>query len=419
MTTLLIALMIILAVSWAAQFVLVAGFVTRLKRWHVPLVSDPEAPPALVILCLRGGDPFLMRCIEGLVTQDYPNYRICFMVDHANDPSVPVLRASLLTHGFANYEILTLERPLSTCSLKCSSLVQAIESINSREAIEIIALLDADTVPHASWLRELATALQPADVGASTGNRWYMPDQISAGTLTRCLWNAAAVVQMYWYEIAWGGTLAIKLSSIEKAGLLDRWRSALCEDTMLRRQLASIQQRVAFVPSLMMVNREDCTLRTLVPWMRRQLLTARLYHPLWMAVVGHGISSALLQLWGWSMCLIWLAQGYIGYGLVTGASMLLFQFGLTILLPWMESAVSRIVQARGEGTDWRRQVSWWQMASAVYLTQWVYTWALVSCLLVREVEWRGIKYRTLGPWRIEMLAYQPYQASSAQGLESL
>ncbi len=59
-----------------------------------------------------------------------------------------------------------------------------------------------------------------------------MPIASSWGALVRYLWNAAAIVQMYWYEIAWGGTLAVKRKAIEKAGLLERWRHAFCEDTM-------------------------------------------------------------------------------------------------------------------------------------------------------------------------------------------
>ena len=44
---------------------------------------------------------------------------------------------------------------------------------------------------------------------------------------------------------------------------------------MLKTQLGAIGQRVAFVPSLMMVNREDCSMGVFFRWVKRQLLTAR------------------------------------------------------------------------------------------------------------------------------------------------
>ena len=116
--------------------------------------------------------------------------------------------------------------------------------------------------------------------------------------MIRHVWNGAAIVQMFWYDIAWGGTLAVKWDTIRRANLLDRWSHALCEDTMLCRELKSISQRIAFVPACMMINLEDCTLESFMPWVKRQLLTARLYHPKWFAVVGHGVTSAGLLLWG-------------------------------------------------------------------------------------------------------------------------
>ncbi len=412
MNSWLLALTITLSTSLIIQFILVAGFVYRLRHWKVALSEDADCPEAAVILCLRGGDPFLAKCIDGLVTQDYPSYRICFMVDHEHDPAMSILRDALSKHAFSRYEIRFLVQPSMTCSLKCSSLVQAIEGLE--ESLFFVALLDADTIPHSSWLRELATALQPEDVGAATGNRWYMPERFSQGAMIRYVWNAAAVVQMYWYRIAWGGTLAIKLDSIRRANLLHRWRKSLCEDTMLRKQLGKIGQRVEFVPALMMVNREDCTLGSYLGWVKRQLLTAKLYHPLWIGVVGHGLSSALFLLCGWITCLVLFIQQEWTEAVCVGGGMVLFQAGLTLMLPWLDSAVGPIIQARGEPSNWQAGLSWRKFCWTVGATQWVYTWALIGCLFMRRVAWRGVEYDIKGPWSIHLRGYQPFQGGEPE-----
>ena len=407
----LIALLIALATSAAIQFGLVAGFVLRLRCWRCERIDDAAAPKALVILCLRGGDPFLSRCIRGLVSQDYPDYEICFLVDSADDPARAVLQRELASHDFDRFEIQILSEPLASCSLKCSSLVQALQSRLDSQGF--VALLDADTIPHRGWLRELATALHGAGIGAATGNRWYMPETISMGAMTRHAWNAAAVVQMYWYSIAWGGTLAIKFDCIRRAKLMDRWRNALCEDTMLCTQLKKINQRIAFVPSLMMVNREDCSLPSFYGWVKRQLLTARLYHPLWFAVVGHGVSSAALLLWGGTACIGYAFTGRTTDSMVSLVAMLTFHLFLSLMLPWMESAVSRIVRARGESADWNRGLRWWQLGWYVWTTQWIYTAALMGCLRSRRIDWRGIDYDVRGPFDIRMLGYRPFRNDEA------
>ncbi len=367
-----------------------------------------------MILCLRGGDPFLPQCIDGLLCQDYPGYRVRFVIDSQEDPARSVVEATLSRHRFEQYKIVTLTSPLATCSLKCSSLAQVLQEImdeeqrdgdngangnKSRAAGSFVALLDADTIPHRSWLRELATGLRPTEVGARDGHRWYMPDRPSLGSMTRHIWNAAAIVQMYFYQICWGGTLAIKLDSFRRADLLAWWTKALCEDTMTQSRLATIGQHVAFVPSLMMVNRENVSLARLTPWIRRQLLTTRLYHPFWSLVLFHGISSAAQLLWGWGMCIWFLTQGQWNLAIACAAVLVFYQIALNSLLPVIASAVEKIVRARGEETDWRRNLSWLGMTQAILVTQWVYTWALISCLFTRQVNWRGIDYRVDGPGR--------------------
>lgn len=407
MTPTLMALAITLAASLLIQFALVFGFVRRLRSFKTKLIANEDCPESIVILCLRGTDPFLSKCIDGLLTQDYPNYRIRFMVDHPADPAVEILEAELAKHAFDRYTIHSLKNPLNTCSLKCSSLVQAIASVP--ETTQFVALLDADTIPHVTWLRELATGLSPSDVGAATGNRWYMPTRPSQGAMIRYLWNAAAVVQMYWYRIAWGGTLAIKLDSIRRTGLLDRWRSSLCEDTMLRRQLAKIGQRVEFVPSLMMINREDCTIACYIRWVKRQLLSAKLYHPLWVAVVAHGLFSAAMLLWGLVTMFLLLAHGDWQSGLLTGLAVVGFPACLSAMLPWMQSAVNEILESRGEPTAWNSKQTWWQFICSVWGTQLIYTWALISCMFMRRVEWRGVEYDITDSWNIRLRAYRPLQ----------
>lgn len=421
--TWLIALVVVLFGSWLIQAALALRYNLVLRAWQVPLIDDAAAPPAVVVLCLRGGDPFLVQCIDALLSQDYPDYRVRFVVDSQHDPALSIVRETVARHKFDRCELLILGDPLPTCSLKCSSLAQALSDLIADSSLNnaktFVALLDADTIPHRSWLREMATGLQPQDIGAVTGNRWYMPDELSLGALTRHIWNAAAIVQMYVYKIAWGGTLAIKLDSIRRADLLAWWTKAMCEDTMTQAKLATIGQRLAFVPSLMMVNREDVSLARLTPWIRRQLLTTRLYHPHWSLVLLHGIASAVQLLWGWGMCMFYLFQANWFMAVACGLAMVVYQTALNSLLPWIAKPIADIVRARGEETGWQKELTSISLLRAILVTQWVYTWALVSCVFIRKVEWRGIDYQVDGPWHIGMLGYRPYQPPPIDEIESL
>jgi len=400
------------------QALLVAGFVVALWRFSRPRLVYGKCPKAAVVLCLRGTDPFLTRCVESLLDQDYPDFQVRVVVDCEEDSAWAVVTQVIAQRSANNIIVQPLTRRLETCSLKCSSLVQAISSLD--QEVEIVAQLDADTIPHRTWLRELAAALAEEQVGAATGNRWYMPQKPTWGALVRYLWNAAAVVQMYSYGIAWGGTLALKTKVIQKAGLLDRWSNSFCEDTMLFSNLRRCGYRVEFVPSLMMVNRESCDLAGFSSWVRRQLLAARLYHPGWFAVVSHGVATTLLPVAALVVAVWSAATAKHSAAIWSAAGLIVYQLAMLLLLGGMELTVRRIVASRNEPTIWASPNVLLKLLLAVPLTQVAYARSLWSAVWLRLVEWRGVSYQVNGPWKIRLKEYQPFRPpQAAEDLDSL
>ncbi|MBS0211186.1 MAG: glycosyltransferase family 2 protein [Planctomycetes bacterium] len=409
----LIAVAIVAAIAMLVGFqaMLTIGYLRVLRQGAFPVRTvDDECPRVAVILCLRGVDPFLEQTLRQLLAQDYPNFDIRIVLDSRDDPAWALVESVLQSAPASNARVELLARPREVCTLKCSSLVQTVEQLD--DSYQVVALLDADTVPHATWLRELVAPLAAADVGAATGNRWYMPTHASWGAITRYLWNAAAVVQMYWYRIAWGGTLAIKLSALRESGLLERWGHAFCEDTMTFSALRRLGLRVQFVPSLLMVNREDCSCTGFFRWMRRQLLAARLYHPGWLAVVAHGLGVVALLF-------VALVCGIVA--LVTGQTVLFWgmvalgvaYFCSTFLLArLMERVAGRVVAARGEPNRWMTTGTAVRCLLAMPAAHLLHAVAMLTAIFVRRVDWRGVQYEIGGPFAVKLVRYEPFRAAA-------
>jgi cellulose synthase/poly-beta-1,6-N-acetylglucosamine synthase-like glycosyltransferase len=401
-----IAMFWLLVAVVIAQAALAGFFLLRVLRFRRNLLTDQQCPRAAVVLCLRGTDPFLRRCLEAILDQDYPAFELRIVIDHPSDPSHSLVAETLARYADANVIVQDLQQPREDCSLKCSSLIQAITTADDN--IEIFAQLDADVIPHRTWLRELATALGDDNIAAATGNRWYMPHPVTFGSLVRYAWNAAAVVQMFTYQIAWGGSLAIKAKAIREAGLIERWGQAFCEDTMLFRVLRDKGWKTTFVPSLMMINRETCDVGSFQRWVQRQLLTARLYHPGWPAVLLHGWGTSLV-LAGTVIALVialasrsWTAVGWLT------AALAVYEASMFALLIPVEFSIRRIVRSRGEASGWLSPSSVLKLLVAVPATQFVYPRALFAAMRMRIVDWRGVSYDVAGPWQIRLLSYQPY-----------
>jgi len=404
-------------VLFLGQAGLVLGFVWVLRKQRPPLLEDQQLPKAAVVLCLRGSDPFLGDCLLGLLRQDYPNFEVRVVVDHPDDPAYRCAAEAIQTTDASNIALEVLQDKRTTCSLKCSSLLQVVNALD--DSYEFVAQIDADTIAHPTWLRELATALQDERVGAATGNRWYMPATPTVGSLVRYTWNAAAVVQMVWYHIAWGGTLAIKTRAFRETNILEKWGQAFCEDTMVFGVLKQIGLRVAFVPSLMMINREECSLGGFFSWVRRQLLTTRLYHPAWLAVVGHGVVTTIVPFMALAVAIAALATGNYQAAVWSAAALLLYEASIAVLLLPMELAMRQIAKLRGENSHWLSPGGQLKCLAIMPLTQIVYAVALIAASFTRIARWRGITYQIGGPQKIRMEKYSPYHSDDEKKSVSL
>jgi glycosyltransferase involved in cell wall biosynthesis len=402
----------------ALQSMLVWSFVRSLRNFAVPLVSDDQAPRAVVMLCLRGTDPFLEKCLRGLLNQDYPDYQVRIVVDSPEDPAHAVVAHVLDETQATNVRVENLREKRPNCSLKCSSIRQILDALEPE--FEMVAQLDADTVVHPTWLRELATGLQPADVGLATGNRWYMPTNPSLGSLVRYVWNAGAVVQMHWHGFAWGGCFAIKRRVLQESNLLKRWGRAFCDDTVLVVPVKKIGLRVVFVPSLMMINRENTSLDGFYHWVCRQMVNVRLYHPAWPAVVVHGLASGIIPLSALAVLLAAISQGDVTSSAVVLIGLWIYAGSLLVSLILMVRSMRAIAASRNEPSRW---ISGWQvlkLLTAMPITQFIHLTAITSGALAKSTSWRGIRYYIDGPWRVRMEHYIPYSApQQSHGDESL
>ncbi|HLP88959.1 MAG TPA: glycosyltransferase family 2 protein [Nostocaceae cyanobacterium] len=389
------------------QIFLTLLFALSLNSQRKSSIQDESLPKTAIILCLRGADPFLPKCIHALLNQNYPDYDLKIIIDSKDDPAWKVAYDTIQEANAANVQIRPLEKIRYNCSLKCSSLVQAISELD--DSYKVIALVDADTIVHSDWLRTLVTPLADPQIGATTGNRWYLPSGKYWGSTVRYLWNLSAAVQMYLYQIPWGGTFAIKTEVLHQTGLLQKWGQALSEDTQSCDILKKHKLKVKFVPSLMMVNREDCDLSSFFGWVKRQMFLARLYHHSWWSIVADTCFSAIFPNTFLVLFLvsIWKAQWLAASTFIS--AYVVYTFALLLLVVAVEKRVQQVVIHQGYPPTKLSLSTALKILVTIPVSQLVCGVALFSTFWISTVKWRGVNYRVLSPWNIQMIEYRPYQ----------
>jgi cellulose synthase/poly-beta-1,6-N-acetylglucosamine synthase-like glycosyltransferase len=363
---------------------------------------------SMIVLCLRGNDPFLDKTLAAAAQLDYPNYFVRVIVDDETDPAHAVVTGVIKETGTNLIEVVPLRHHLETCSLKCSALIQALSDIPID--VEYVALLDADTEPHSQWLSQLVGPLvHDSTVAVTYGNRWFSPSRISVGAMTRYIWNLGAVPQMIAMRIPWGGTLAFRRSFVQQSDLLEKLGTSFCEDTTLNALASESKQVVRFVPDLMMVNRENCSLAELMPWIRRQLLGVRLHHPAWPFVFVTGIMHLLIWLAVICFALTCILAG-------AWSALVLVALTSTLMLTVMSCGVliGEAMVRRGMRRTGRTVVPWLSPSAFIYgcvalcVLQIAYPITILGAAFTRRVSWRGIDYRIERDKSIRMIEYQPY-----------
>ena len=366
-------------------------------------LTDAELPRVLVLLSLRGADPFLRNCILSLLRQDYPDYDVRIIVDNISDPAWKVAEDAIQEAGAQHATIHELQQPLGTCGLRINALLQQTEDLDP--ACEVVAWLDADTIPYPDWLQDMVRPFADQSVGATTGIRWYVPSYRNLGTLIRSAWNAAGAVQMAAFGMAFGGSLAYRAELMRDQRLRERWSKALWEDIGTRQTVEALGYQLAFVGSATLATRERISLKACIRFMSRQMLNVRLYHRTWPLIVAHSVLTAFGPL---AVCFLCIA------GIVSQQPMVVWLavVGLTTqLAASLFSVLKSGFRARACVTD-RGEEPWtapWGMFPAVLLTPIVYSISVAVAMFAKQVTWRGITYRVRGPFEIEMDEYRPYQ----------
>ena len=368
------------------------------------------ARPAAVLMSLRGADPSLRGSIEGALSQEYDGqYQVCIVVDHESDPSVPLLEDLQKSHPHGSrLSFSVMKAPSKTCSLKCHSLSQAVSGLPPE--IEYIALLDADVSPHRTWLAELTAPLSVEEVGGVTGTQWFEPPvSAGVGTWLRSVWNGGATILTIHFANPWAGSFAMRRADLIASDLVERWQKSMVDDGPIRAAMQSIDKRIYFVPSLVMVNREHCTLSYTFRWAARMLTWSRLYEPTFWITILHALFSNAVMLANFAVLLAgligWLSPVAVWISLVA-----LIVAGIQCAAAFCvsRSCVAASAKLRSEKLSPLAGRHWFWGFSLATPAHLMFGWGCAVALTTREIAWRGIRYRIKTGKEIERLDYQPF-----------
>jgi cellulose synthase/poly-beta-1,6-N-acetylglucosamine synthase-like glycosyltransferase len=352
-------------------------------------LAKPEsayAPPVTIFAPCRGIDQEMLKNLDAMLSLDYPEYEVVFIVDEETDDAT-VLIESAWREARRQVKLVVAPEAIDS-SQKVTNLREGIPYADP--ASVIFAFVDSDTRPLKNWLRSLVAPLEEAQIGATTGYRWFISKNESVASEMRNVWNASiasALGPNRKTNFCWGGATAIKRDVFERLDIREKWRGTLSDDFTLTRAVKDAGLEIHFVPRALTPSIEDCSLRELIEFTTRQMKITRVYsRDLWvMSFIGSGLFSVVMIA---TILIVVFSKRNdlpVAAAMFTLVTVTFFSIGKS----WLRMKAVMLVLGQYKAKLRRQmlsQLTFWSLAPGIFL------YNSVAALISRRIAWRGTTY---------------------------
>jgi cellulose synthase/poly-beta-1,6-N-acetylglucosamine synthase-like glycosyltransferase len=355
----------------------------------------PDYQPFVSVIAPgRGLEPGLAENLRPLLAPDYPRYEVLFVFDREDDPAIQVVER-LISHGFSRMARTIIAGSATDSGQKVHNLRVATAQVDPES--EVLVFVDTDARPAKDWLRKLVAPLADESLGASSGYRWFVPENGGIASRLRGVWNASIASALgadTTKNFCWGGSTAIRRSTFEKLSVNERWRGTVSDDFTLTHVLKEANLPIHFTPNCLVASVGDCNFQELIEFTTRQIKITRVYAShLWLPLL---LGSALF--------VVAFFGGLILIGFYPRSSAAYIFPSIIFTLGAAKSfirfrAVSSVL--RTSRRELLAHIFLWPFASLLYL---------YNCIVAgfsRRIEWRGITYELKSPNEAVIISRKP------------
>jgi cellulose synthase/poly-beta-1,6-N-acetylglucosamine synthase-like glycosyltransferase len=222
----------ILLIAWIAIAILNTLSAWR-YTWGLPLTEIPGlTPPVAVIVAVKNASEVSRAFFDRLRHQAYPDYRIIAAIESEEDPAFAMVTEESKRPGAPIRTVVAGQSERT--GQKVWNLLAAVDAIEIRD--EIVAFVDADTLPTPEWLPRLVAALVNTGREAVTGYRWIIPADNRVSSAVVAAANASVVTSPRIPSITnhcWGGTMAVRRKTLERIDIRRYWAGAISDDAQM------------------------------------------------------------------------------------------------------------------------------------------------------------------------------------------
>ncbi len=381
----------VLVIAWIAIAILNTVSTWR-YTWGLPLTEVPgTTPPVAVIVAVKNASDVSRAFFGRLRHQAYPDYRIIAAVESEEDPAFAMVREESKRPGAPLRTVVAGQSERT--GQKVWNLLAALDAIEDRD--EIVAFVDADTLPAPEWLSRLVAALVNTGRDAVTGYRWIVPADNRVSSAVVAAANASIVTVPRLPSIlnhCWGGTMAMWRKTLERIDIRHYWVGAISDDVQMTRALWEAGYEVYSPRQNLLLSPVAMSWSEVLSFGRRQYRMLLLHdRGIWaLAAVG-----TIFPIIAASVALSMAVQGSVLAIVLLAMSLCLGEVRYRcrrriVIALWGEATAARL-RMYWRVERWLRPIWWSFHALCVF-----------SAPGSRHIRWAGVDYRVRGPQDVEV-----------------
>ena len=343
-------------------------------------------PLAAVFVPCKGIEEGMEKYLRAMLTQNYPNYRVYFVVESESDPAFEFVKKLSLEY---EHSCVTVAGRTEKCCQKNHNLLAGINiELQREDKAEVFIFADADVKPSASWMQDLILPMSDKNISATTAYRWLKPRKFSFWGTMHAMLSAYLGTLMSSSKGMWGGSMAIKTNEFIKYGVKERWETAVGDDIPLMEIIIKNKLNRVFVPicTAESVNVID-KFKPLFAWFVRQNQYLKIYcNNLWLTAYVLTVSNSLtVVLVPFVLLFLLLFTQKDSASAIISARMLF----VYILLAYMILMLFVMALSRFEGKEGQSYLVWVLMA---YPSMVMGVATMIASGFQSDLIWRGIRY---------------------------
>lgn len=369
--------------AWLAQFAIAMWFAWRFPAEIGRALSREREPPVVVVTPVKGAGPDLADFVTRLRSFSYSDYSVAAVVESEADPAYAALLAAARGEGAPmTVRVAGLSE---TRGQKVHNLLHALDHLGPGP--EIVAFVDADTLPARDWLTRLVRPLvREPEIAAVTGHRWIVPKGDDLPSAVVAAANASLLTLPRLWSVCWGGTLAMRRETIEAMHLPVALGGAVVDDVQITNFLQDRGLRILTPKELVVISPVRHDWASAFAFARRQYMFARFYIPISWAV---GLVILTLPIMAATVAVALALQGNVVAVGALVAAVVLSQIRVTL----RARIVRRLWAPEGDRLQARtRFVERW--LPPLWIT--FHAAAAWSAAWSRRIRWAGVVYEVRG-----------------------